>query len=133
VLPLLPPQELPLEITTSHLVRCASWHVTLLLLLSPLLLPQELPQRSQLPNWTVRHCSPLVRPKLMVLPLVLPQELPLEITTAAITTRRDHTCVDTFQVEVEDPLLQPADIKALVADALRLTGDKKRKADGTGT
>ncbi|PRW58868.1 Transcription factor ABORTED MICROSPORES [Chlorella sorokiniana] len=61
------------------------------------------------------------------------KELPLEITTAAITTRRDHTCVDTFQVEVEDPLLQPADIKALVADALRLTGDKKRKADGTGT
>jgi len=28
------------------------------------------------------------------------QELPLEITTAAITTRRDHICVDTFQASV---------------------------------
>jgi len=38
-----------------------------------------------------------------------------------------------LQVEVEDPALRPEDISALIEEALRLPGDKKRKADAAGT
>lgn len=37
------------------------------------------------------------------------------------------------QVEVEDPALRPEDISDLIEEALRLPGDKKRKADAAGT
>lgn len=57
------------------------------------------------------------------------RELPLEVTTAAITTRRDHIVYDVFQVEVEDPSLRPEQLSSALEAALWLPGDKKRKQD----
>ncbi|KAL4434346.1 hypothetical protein ABPG75_000787 [Micractinium tetrahymenae] len=56
------------------------------------------------------------------------KELPLEITTAAITTRRDNRVVyDVFQVELQDPHLPDEAIASAVEAALRLPGEKKRR------